>query len=197
MYAIRSYYAIQFHPEVYHSTEGTQLLKNFTVDICGCKQDWTPDSFIETTVAQLKDKLGNDKVVLGLSGGVDSTVAGVLLNRAIGKNLTCIFVDNGLLRKNEFEGVLDSYKDMGLNVIGVDAKQKFWNDLAGITDPEKKRKVIGRDFIEVFDEEAHKIQDVKWLAQGRITSYNVCYTKLLRSPAGWKNRLAGKSVSIR
>ena len=161
-------YAIQFHPEVYHSTEGTQLLKNFTVDICGCKQDWTPDSFIETTVAQLKDKLGNDKVVLGLSGGVDSTVAGVLLNWAIGKNLTCFFVDNGLLRKNEFAGVVDSYKDMGLNVIGVDAKQKFWNDLAGITDPEKKRKVIGRDFIEVFDEEAHKIQDVKWLAQGTI-----------------------------
>ncbi|MCW0481744.1 glutamine-hydrolyzing GMP synthase [Gaoshiqia sediminis] len=161
-------YAIQFHPEVYHTTEGTQLLKNFAVDICGCKQDWTPASFIESTVAQLKEKLGNDKVVLGLSGGVDSTVAGVLLNRAIGKNLTCIFVDNGLLRKNEFEAVLDSYKHMGLNVIGVDAKQKFWNDLAGITDPEQKRKVIGRDFIEVFDVEAHKIQEVKWLAQGTI-----------------------------
>ena len=161
-------YAIQFHPEVYHTTEGTQLLKNFAVDICGCKQDWTPDSFVETTVAQLKEKLGNDKVVLGLSGGVDSSVAGVLLHKAIGKNLTCIFVDNGLLRKDEFESVLDSYKDMGLNVIGVNAKQKFWDDLKGITEPEHKRKVIGRDFIEVFDEEAHKIQDVKWLAQGTI-----------------------------
>ncbi len=161
-------WAIQFHPEVYHTTEGTQLLKNFAVEICGCKQDWTPASFIETTVAQLKEKLGNDKVVLGLSGGVDSTVAGVLLHKAIGENLTCIFVDNGLLRKNEFEGVLDSYQHMGLNVIGVDAKQKFWGDLAGITDPEQKRKVIGRDFIEVFDEEAHKLQDVKWLGQGTI-----------------------------
>ena len=161
-------YAIQFHPEVYHTTEGTQLLKNFAVNICGCKQDWTPDSFVETTVAQLKEKLGDDKVVLGLSGGVDSSVAGVLLHKAIGKNLTCIFVDNGLLRKDEFESVLDSYKDMGLNVIGVDAKQKFWDDLEGITEPEQKRKVIGRDFIEVFDEEAHKIQDVKWLAQGTI-----------------------------
>ncbi|WP_372773495.1 glutamine-hydrolyzing GMP synthase [Mangrovibacterium sp.] len=161
-------YAIQFHPEVYHTTEGTQLLKNFAVEICGCKQDWTPSSFIDTTVAQLKEKLGDDKVVLGLSGGVDSTVAGVLLHKAIGKNLTCIFVDNGLLRKNEFQGVLDSYKHMGLNVIGVNAKEKFWNDLAGITDPEQKRKIIGRDFIEVFDEEAHKLQDVKWLAQGTI-----------------------------
>lgn len=161
-------WAIQFHPEVYHTTEGTQLLKNFAIDICGCKQDWTPASFIETTVAQLKAKLGNDKVVLGLSGGVDSTVAGVLLNKAIGENLTCIFVDNGLLRKNEFENVLDSYKHMGLNVIGVDARQKFWNDLAGVTDPEQKRKIIGRDFIEVFDEEAHKLKDVKWLGQGTI-----------------------------
>jgi GMP synthase (glutamine-hydrolysing) len=138
------------------------------VDICGCKQDWTPDSFIETTVKGLKAKLGNDRVVLGLSGGVDSTVAGVLLNRAIGANLTCIFVDNGLLRKDEFQQVLDSYQHMGLNVIGVDARQKYWDDLAGITDPEKKRKTIGRDFIEVFDVEAHKIQDVKWLAQGTI-----------------------------
>lgn len=161
-------WAIQFHPEVYHTTEGTQLLKNFAVEICGCTQDWTPASFIETTVAQLKEKLGNDKVVLGLSGGVDSTVAGVLLNKAIGGNLTCIFVDNGLLRKNEFETVLHRYKDMGLNVIGVDAKQKFWNDLAGVTDPEQKRKIIGRDFIEVFDEEAHKLKDVKWLGQGTI-----------------------------
>jgi GMP synthase (glutamine-hydrolysing) len=138
------------------------------VDICGCKQDWTPDSFIETTVKELKAKLGDDKVVLGLSGGVDSSVAGVLLNRAIGKNLTCIFVDNGLLRKNEFQLVLDSYKNMGLNVIGVDASKKFWDDLAGVTEPEKKRKIIGRDFIEVFDVEAHKIQEVKWLAQGTI-----------------------------
>ncbi len=161
-------FGIQFHPEVYHTTEGTQLLKNFVVDVCGCKQDWTPDSFIETTVAELKAKLGDDKVVLGLSGGVDSSVAAVLLNKAIGKNLTCIFVDNGLLRKDEFASVIDSYQHMGLNVIGVDARQKFWNDLAGVTDPEKKRKIIGRDFIEVFDEEAHKIQDVKWLGQGTI-----------------------------
>jgi GMP synthase (glutamine-hydrolysing) len=161
-------FGIQFHPEVYHTTEGTQLLNNFVVGICGCKQDWTPDSFIETTVKELKAKLGNDRVVLGLSGGVDSSVAGVLLHRAIGKNLTCIFVDNGLLRKDEFQQVLDSYQNMGLNVIGVDARQKFWDDLAGIIDPEKKRKTIGRDFIEVFDVEAHKIQDVKWLAQGTI-----------------------------
>jgi len=161
-------FGIQFHPEVYHTTEGTQLLHNFVVDICGCKQDWTPDSFIETTIKELQATLGNDKVVLGLSGGVDSSVAGVLLHRAIGKNLTCIFVDNGLLRKDEFQQVLDSYQNMGLNVIGVDARQKFWDDLAGIRDPETKRKTIGRDFIEVFDVEAHKIQDVKWLAQGTI-----------------------------
>jgi len=161
-------WGIQFHPEVYHTTEGKQLLENFVSDICGCEQNWTPDSFVETTVADLKQKLGNDKVVLGLSGGVDSSVAGVLLHKAIGKNLTCIFVDNGLLRKNEFEDVLYSYKDMGLNVIGVDAKQKFWDDLKGLTDPELKRKAIGNNFIEVFDEEAHKIQNVKWLAQGTI-----------------------------
>jgi GMP synthase (glutamine-hydrolysing) len=161
-------FGIQFHPEVYHTTEGTQLLHNFVVDICGCKQDWTPDSFIETTIKELQAKLGNDKVVLGLSGGVDSSVAGMLLHRAIGQNLTCIFVDNGLLRKDEFQQVLDSYQHMGMNVIGVDASQKFWDDLAGITDPEQKRKTIGRDFIEVFDVEAHKIQDVKWLAQGTI-----------------------------
>lgn len=161
-------YAIQFHPEVYHTTEGIKVLKNFAIDICGCTQDWTPASFIETTVSRLKEKLGNDRVVLGLSGGVDSSVAGVLLNRAVGENLTCIFVDNGLLRKNEFRNVLDSYQDMGLNVIGVDAREKFWNDLKGVSDPETKRKIIGRDFIEVFDAEAHKIQDVKWLAQGTI-----------------------------
>lgn len=161
-------YAIQFHPEVYHTTEGKQLLHNFVVNICGCSQSWTPASFIETTVNELRDQLGNDKVVLGLSGGVDSTVAGVLLNKAIGENLTCIFVDNGLLRKDEFESVLEQYKGMGLNVIGSDAKQKFWDDLKGITEPEQKRKIIGRNFIEVFDEEAHKIQNVKWLAQGTI-----------------------------
>jgi GMP synthase (glutamine-hydrolysing) len=161
-------YAIQFHPEVYHTTEGGKILENFLVNICGCKQDWTPDSFIDTTILQLRDKIGNDKVVLGLSGGVDSSVAGVLLHKAIGDNLTCIFVDNGLLRKNEFQDVLDSYKNMGLNVIGVDASKRFWDDLKGESDPERKRKIIGRDFIEVFDIEAHRIRDVKWLAQGTI-----------------------------
>jgi GMP synthase (glutamine-hydrolysing) len=161
-------FGLQFHPEVYHTTEGLQILKNFLVDICGCRQDWTPASFIESTVHSLKETLKNDKVVLGLSGGVDSSVAAVLIHKAIGANLTCIFVDNGLLRKNEFEKVLDSYKHMGLNVIGVDAKQKFLNDLKGITDPEKKRKSIGKNFIEVFDAEAHKIKDVKWLGQGTI-----------------------------
>lgn len=161
-------WAIQFHPEVYHTVEGSLLLKNFVVEICGCHQDWTPDSFVESTVSELKARLGFDKVVLGLSGGVDSSVAAMLLNRAIGKNLTCIFVDHGLLRKNEFNSVLHSYEDMGLNVIGVNAADKFFNDLKGITDPEQKRKIIGRNFIEVFDEEAHKIQDVKWLAQGTI-----------------------------
>ena len=161
-------WAIQFHPEVYHTIDGIQLLNNFVSDICGCTQNWTPASFVETTVQELRKKIGNDKVVLGLSGGVDSSVTGVLLNKAIGENLTCIFVDNGLLRKNEFEDVLHSYKDMGLNVIGVNAKQKFWDDLKGFSDPEQKRKIIGRNFIEVFDNEAHKIQDVKWLAQGTI-----------------------------
>lgn len=161
-------YGIQFHPEVYHTAEGQQLLKNFAVDICRCKQDWTPASFVESTVNGLKQKLGNDKVVLGLSGGVDSSVTGILLHKAIGSNLTCIFVDNGLLRKNEFENVLHSYQDMGLNVIGVNARQKFWDSLEGITDPEQKRKIIGRNFIEVFDEQAHKINGVKWLAQGTI-----------------------------
>lgn len=161
-------WGIQFHPEVYHSTEGQKLLKHFVVDICGCKQDWTPASYIETTVNELKEKIGNDKVLLALSGGVDSSVAAVLLHKAVGSQLTCIFVDHGLLRKDEFASVLDSYKHMGLNVIGVDASDKFFKDLEGVTDPEQKRKVIGRDFIEVFDEEAHKIQDVKWLAQGTI-----------------------------
>ena len=161
-------WGIQFHPEVYHSTEGSQMLKHFVEDICGCKQDWTPDSFIESTVRELQDKLGNDKVVLGLSGGVDSSVAAMLLHKAIGKNLVCIFVDMGLLRKNEFEDVLRSYESMGLNVIGVRAGDKFLSDLKGVTEPENKRKIIGRDFIEVFDAEAQKLTDVKWLAQGTI-----------------------------
>lgn len=163
-----SVYGIQFHPEVYHSLDGITILKNFVVGICGCKQDWTPDSFVESTVNELKEKLGDDKVILGLSGGVDSTVAAVLLHKAIGSNLTCIFVDNGLLRKNEFEKVLDSYKHMGLNVVGVNASDKFLDELAGKSDPEEKRKTIGRVFIEVFDEESHKIDGAKWLAQGTI-----------------------------
>lgn len=161
-------YCIQFHPEVTHSIDGKQLLQNFLVDICGCKQDWTPDAFVDTTITSLREKLGNDKVVLGLSGGVDSSVAAVLLHQAIGKNLHCIFVDNGLLRKGEFEQVLDSYKHMGLNVKGIDAKDRFLSQLAGLTDPEQKRKTIGRVFIEVFDDAAHEVQDVKWLGQGTI-----------------------------
>lgn len=161
-------WGVQFHPEVYHSEDGKVLLNNFVQHICGCAQDWTPASFIECTVTELKEKLGDDKVVLALSGGVDSTVAAVLLNRAIGKNLTCIFVDNGLLRKNEFESVLKNYEHMGLNVIGVDAKEKFYTELAGVTEPEKKRKVIGKGFIDIFDIEAHKLKDIKWLAQGTI-----------------------------
>ncbi len=161
-------YGIQFHPEVYHTTEGKILLRNFVSDICGCAGSWTPSSFIETTISGLKQKLGNDKVVLGISGGVDSSVAAVLLHKAIGKNLHCIFVDNGLLRKYEFESVLDQYQHMGLNIKGVDAKDLFINRLKGISEPEKKRKIIGNAFIKVFDDEAHKIQDVKWLAQGTI-----------------------------
>ena len=161
-------WGVQFHPEVFHSTEGTKMLENFVVGVCGAKQDWSASSFIETTVANLKETLGNDKVVLGLSGGVDSSVAAVLLNKAIGSNLTCIFVDHGLLRKNEFANVLRDYEGLGLNVIGVDASKKFFSELAGVTDPEKKRKIIGKGFIDVFDEEAHKITDVKWLAQGTI-----------------------------
>ncbi len=161
-------FAVQFHPEVFHSTEGSKILENFVMGVCGCKGDWTPDSFIETTVAELRQKLGDDKVILGLSGGVDSTVAAVLLNRAIGENLHCIFVDNGLLRKDEFESVLDSYKHMGLNVRGVDASVEFLDALAGVTDPELKRKAIGRVFIEVFDAESHKIENASWLAQGTI-----------------------------
>lgn len=161
-------YGIQFHPEVYHSTEGTQLLKNFVVDICGCWQDWTPDSFVETTVAELKEKLGDDRVILGLSGGVDSTVAAMLLHRAVGKQLTCIFVDNGLLRKDEFTSVLENYKELGLNVVGAEASDLFLGRLAGVTEPEKKRKIIGSTFIDVFDQEASKIKDAKWLGQGTI-----------------------------
>lgn len=161
-------WGVQFHPEVFHSEHGTQMLKNFVVKVCGCKQDWSPASFIESTVAELKQQLGDDKVVLGLSGGVDSSVAAVLLNRAIGKNLTCIFVDHGMLRKNEFRNVLHDYECLGLNVIGVDASAKFFAELAGVTDPEKKRKIIGKGFIDVFDQEAHKLKDVKWLAQGTI-----------------------------
>ena len=161
-------FGLQFHPEVYHTLEGSVILKNFLVDICGCSQEWTPESFIESTVEQLKKKIGNDRVVLGLSGGVDSSVAAMLLNRAIGDNLSCIFVDNGLLRKNEFEKVLDSYVHLGLKVTGVNAEKKFLDGLKGLTDPEKKRKSIGHNFIEVFDEEAHKIKDVKWLGQGTI-----------------------------
>ena len=161
-------WGVQFHPEVYHSEDGTQLLKNFVVDVCGCKQDWSPASFIESTISSLKEQLGDDKVVLGLSGGVDSSVAAVLLNKAIGKNLTCIFVDHGLLRKNEFKNVLADYEGLGLNVVGVDASEKFFAELAGVSEPEKKRKIIGKGFIDVFDVEAHKIKDVKWLAQGTI-----------------------------
>ena len=171
-------WAVQFHPEVFHSVQGTQLLKNFVVDVCGSKQAWSADSFVETTVAELKAQVGNDRVILGLSGGVDSSVAAVLLNKAIGDRLTCIFVDHGMLRKNEFRDVMEDYKCLGLNVIGVDASEKFFADLAGVSDPEQKRKIIGRDFVEVFNAEAKKIKDAKWLAQGtiypdRIESLNI------------------------
>lgn len=171
-------WAVQYHPEVHHSLQGFQLLKNFVVDICGSKQQWSAASFVETTVMELKEQLGNDRVILGLSGGVDSSVCATLLNRAIGKNLTCIFVDHGMLRKNEFAKVMEAYKGLGLNVVAVDASAKFFADLKGATDPETKRKIIGRDFIEVFDAEARKIKDAKWLAQGtiypdRIESLNI------------------------
>jgi len=161
-------WGIQFHPEVYHSTEGATLLQNFVKGICGCKGNWTSDSFIDVTVNELKEKLGNDKVVLGLSGGVDSSVAAVLLHKAIGANLHCIFVDNGLLRKNEFENVLESYKGMGLNVKGVNSKQRFYDALKGLSDPEAKRKAIGKAFVDVFDDESKTITDAKWLGQGTI-----------------------------
>ncbi len=171
-------WAVQFHPEVFHSVQGTLLLKNFVVDVCGSKQAWSAASFVETTVAELKAQVGNDRVILGLSGGVDSSVAAVLLNKAIGDRLTCIFVDHGMLRKNEFRDVMEDYKCLGLNVIGVDASEKFFSDLAGVSDPEQKRKIIGRDFVEVFNAEAKKIKDAKWLAQGtiypdRIESLNI------------------------
>lgn len=164
----RNRWGVQFHPEVYHSQCGVQLLSNFVKLICGAKCDWNAASFITSTIESLKHQIGNDKVILGLSGGVDSTVAAVLLNKAIGNNLTCIFVDTGLLRKNEFRDVMNDYKGLGLNVIGVDASSKFYKDLDGVSDPEKKRKIIGRDFIEVFEQEAHKIEGARWLAQGTI-----------------------------
>ncbi len=161
-------YGIQFHPEVYHSEDGAKILENFIVEICGCSQAWTPDSFVEVTIAKLKEQIGNDRVILGLSGGVDSSVAATLLHKAIGENLYCIFVDNGLLRKDEFEGVLKSYEGLGLNVKGVDAKSKFYTALKGESDPEKKRKIIGGIFVDVFDEESKQIEDAKWLGQGTI-----------------------------
>lgn len=161
-------YAIQYHPEVYHSTDGARMLENFLVRIANVPQNFTPGAFVDDIVSEMRAKLGNDRVVLGLSGGVDSTVAAVLLNKAIGENLFCIFVNNGLLRKNEFESVLHQYRDMGLNVKGVDATYRFMTALAGLTDPEQKRKAIGRVFIEVFDDEAHQLTDIKWLAQGTI-----------------------------
>ena len=171
-------WAVQFHPEVFHTLQGTLLLKNFVVDICGSRQEWSAASFVDSTVAELKQQLGTDRVILGLSGGVDSSVAAVLLNRAIGDRLPCIFVDHGMLRKNEFQQVMDDYKVLGLNVIGVDASEKFFSDLEGVTEPEQKRKIIGRDFVEVFNAEAKKITDAKWLAQGtiypdRIESLNI------------------------
>ncbi len=180
-------YCIQFHPEVYHSTQGKQILENFLVHIAGLKQTWTPDAFVEKTVAELKQKIGTDKVILGLSGGVDSTVAAVLLHKAIGKHLHCIFVNNGLLRKNEFTDVLKQYEGMGLNVKGVDASARFLDALAGESDPEKKRKIIGRVFIEVFDDEAHLVEDAKWLAQGTI------YPDVIESVSG----TGGPSATIK
>lgn len=171
-------WGVQFHPEAFHSQQGTLLLKNFAVDICGSRQDWSAASFVETTIEQLKSQLGDDRVILGLSGGVDSSVAAVLLNRAIGHRLTCIFVDHGLLRKNEFHDVMKDYECLGLNVIGVDAGEEFLSKLKGVSEPEKKRKIIGKGFIDVFEREAQKIKDARWLAQGtiypdRIESLNI------------------------
>ncbi|MFK7810495.1 MAG: glutamine-hydrolyzing GMP synthase [Saprospiraceae bacterium] len=161
-------YCIQFHPEVTHSLEGKTLLKNFCIDIAGCEGTWTPAAFVDDTVEQLKKQIGDQKVLMALSGGVDSTVAAMLLHKAVGKNLFCFFIDNGLLRKGEFEEVLASYEGMGLNIKGIDAKQKFWGELAGVSDPEKKRKIIGRLFIEAFDEQSSELDDFSWLGQGTI-----------------------------
>lgn len=182
-------WAVQFHPEVFHTLQGSLLLKNFVVGICGSRQEWSAASFVESTVAELKEQLGDDRVILGLSGGVDSSVCAVLLHKAIGKNLTCIFVDHGMLRKNEFAQVMKDYEGLGLNVIGVDASSKFFKDLEGIDDPEKKRKIIGRDFVEVFNAEAKKITDAKWLAQGtiypdRIESLNIT-GKVIKAITMW------------
>ena len=179
-------FAIQFHPEVYHTTYGINLLENFLVKISKIKQTWTPDSFVKMTVKKIKYKIKKDKVILGLSGGVDSSVAAILINKAIGDNLTCIFVNNGLLRKGEFESVLSQYKNMGLNIIGVDKSKQFLNNLKGVTDPEEKRKIIGNTFIDVFDEEAKKIKNVEWLAQGTI------YTDVIESQS-----VKGPSATIK
>ncbi|MFH0893625.1 MAG: glutamine-hydrolyzing GMP synthase [Bacteroidota bacterium] len=175
-------FGVQFHPEVFHTTDGYKLLENFVVNICKCSQDWTPGSFVENSIAALKQKIGNDRVILGLSGGVDSSVAAVLLHRAIGKNLFCIFVDNGLLRKDEFKKVLEIYRDLDLNVIGVDASEQFYSALHGISDPELKRKAIGKTFIDVFDAEAHKLTDIQWLAQGTIYP-DIIESKSVKGPS--------------
>src|SRR5690606_15768645 len=167
-YAANTIYAIQFHPEVTHSTDGKQLLKNFALDICGCSRDWTPAAIIQETVARIKEQVGDGKVVMALSGGVDSTVAATLVHRAIGDNLYCIFVDNGLLRKDEFEQVLEGYKHLGLNTKGIDAKQRFYKEMEDVSDPETKRKIIGRLFIDIFQEEANDLKDVGFLGQGTI-----------------------------